>query len=184
MNKMNKIKSYIIGNNVVIWDYNDATKIYNMGFFGKPIGIGKVKPGDILLYPLQLSLFDALYLLEREKIEIYKDGEIINKTEFLEFADKNYNRFYEKYIVYEDLRKKGYIPRAGMKFGVDFVVYKKGPGIDHSPFMVHIEHDHLVIDPILLLRAGRLATSVKKKFITAIVSKGYPKYYVFNRFKP
>ena len=178
------IDAYIVSNSVVIWDYKDATTVYNLGFFGKPIGIGKVKPGDILLYPLQLSLFDALYLLERNKIRILKENKELTREEFIEFGNQNYKRFEEKYIVYEDLRKKGYIPRAGMKFGVDFVVYKKGPGIDHSPFMVHIEHDHLVIDPILLLRAGRLATSVKKKFITAIVSKGYPKYYVFNRFKP
>ncbi len=183
-NQENPIKATIIGDSVVVWDFEQATKLYNMGFFGKPIGVSKAKPGEPVIHPLHLSYFDALYLLEHGKICIEADQGEIDKSQFEKLVKKHHKHFQDKYIVYKDLRKKGYIPRAGMKFGVDFVVYEKGPGIDHSPFMVHIEHDQHVIDPVHLLRAGRLATSVKKKFVTATVSKGIPKYYVFNRYKP
>ena len=65
---------------------------------------------------------------------------------------------------------KGYIVNPGIKFGCDFAVYQKGPGIDHAPFLVQVYNRNENMTSTDLVLAGRLASSVKKQFILAIPS--------------
>jgi len=75
-----------------------------------------------------------------------------------------------KYIVFENLRNKGYIVSPGIKFGCDFAVYIHGPGIDHAPYLVKVLKPSQSISGVDIVLAGRLATTVKKQFILAIVN--------------
>ena len=43
---MDKPIAHLKGTRLIIWDNDDANKIYSLGFFGKPIGISKVKNSD------------------------------------------------------------------------------------------------------------------------------------------
>ena len=93
--------------------------------------------------------------------------------------------FEEKILVYKDIRKRNLIPRPGLKFGADFAVYQKGPGIDHSPYVITTLPRGSELTAIELVRAGRLATSVRKKFVIAtILSNNEIKYYGFEWSKP
>ncbi|VUC34052.1 unnamed protein product [Clonostachys rosea] len=38
------------------------------------------------------------------------------------------------YVVYHHFRSLGWVPRAGIKFGVDWLLYNKGPVFDHAEF--------------------------------------------------
>jgi tRNA-intron endonuclease len=75
-----------------------------------------------------------------------------------------------KYIVFENLRSKGYVVSPGIKFGCDFAVYIHGPGIDHAPYLVKVLKPSQNISGVDIVLAGRLATTVKKQFILAIVN--------------
>ena len=81
---------------------------------------------------------------------------------------ETHNLFQEKLLVYKDLRRSEYIVTSGMKFGSDFAVYKHGPGLDHAPFIVSVSKADTMIDSTEIVRAGRLATTVKKRFIIAV----------------
>ncbi|MFW5895624.1 MAG: tRNA-intron lyase, partial [archaeon] len=70
----------------------------------------------------------------------------------------------------------------GLKFGADFVCYKKGPGLEHSPFIVHVFPHNRKISAVDMVRSGRLATSVRKKFV--IANPQTKTYYFFEWFKP
>ena len=71
-----------------------------------------------------------------------------------------------------------------MKFGSDFVIYRVGPGFDHSQWVVHVEKDGAKMKAINIVRAGRLAASVKKKYlISTIVADENPIFYSFDRVK-
>ena len=81
--------------------------------------------------------------------------------------------------------EKNYILKPGLKFGSDFSVYKKGPGIDHAPFLIRVFPRGSKITPLDLVSAGRLANSVKKRYVMAIViSEKEIKYYEFKWTKP
>jgi len=179
-----KIPAKFINSRVVIFNPLYASYLYvKEKFFGSPLGISKPRL-EYFSKPSELSLIEAYYLLENDKITIFdvKREKDLSTKEFFEIAKQIHHKFEEKYVIYKDLREKGYIPRPGLKFGADFVVYKKGPGLEHSPFIVHVLPHDSKISAIDMVRAGRLATSVRKKFV--IANPQTINYYFFTWFKP
>ncbi len=179
----------LIGTRLIVWDHKAGLEIYRAGFFGKPVGIPKPKPEQAFDVPLLLDLMEGLYLLEERKIKVV-DGRTrkhVGRQVLLRAARKTYGGFELAYRVYRDLRDKGFIVTPGIKFGADFAVYERGPGIDHAPFIVSVETPKSVVGPFEVVRAGRLATTVRKQFIIAIPdarrgSKAV-RYIVFKWFK-
>lgn len=179
-----KIEAHLIGNRVIIFNPVQGSELYKNGFFGKPVGIRKPKTFDFDR-PLELSLIEAYYLLEQGKIEIYTGNKKVSTEEFLKLVENLYENFRSKYTVYKDLRKKNFVVRPGLKFGADFGVYEHGPGIDHAPFLVDVLPNTKKISAIEMVRAGRLATSVRKKFIIATLPlPDKINYFIFTWFKP
>ena len=179
-----KIPAKFINNRVIVFDPLYASILYvKHKFFGSPLGINKPKR-EYFAKPSELSLIEACYLLKKDKITVYdlKKEKYLSFDELYEISKKNHNNFEEKFIIYEDLREKGYIPRPGLKFGADFVVYKKGPGLEHSPFIVHVLSHDAKLTAADMVRAGRLATTVRKKFV--IANPLTKSYYFFEWFKP
>ncbi|MHA1649055.1 MAG: tRNA-intron lyase [Candidatus Helarchaeota archaeon] len=179
------IRAELLRNRVIVWNYEDGSQLYKEGFYGKPLGIRKPKSFEFNR-PLELSLFEAIYLLNKKKIEIYDEinNRKLDEETLLQIAIENFAEFEDKYKVYFDLRERGYVVRPGLKFGADFAVYQHGPGIDHAPFIVHCLQNTTSISSIEMVRAGRLATTVRKKFIIATITMDKVVYYMFTWFKP
>jgi len=161
------MKCELVENRLIVWDIEDSRKLFSSGYYGKPIGIPKPKFDEINV-PLILDLIEGLYLLEIKKISVYKENKKVTTETMTEICKKEYHDFDKKYLVYKNFRDKGYIINPGIKFGCDFAVYEKGPGIDHAPFLIQVYNrsDHISSTGIVL--AGRLATTVRKQFILAI----------------
>ncbi|PIN97682.1 MAG: tRNA-intron lyase, partial [Nitrosopumilus sp. CG10_big_fil_rev_8_21_14_0_10_33_7] len=120
---------------IIVWNIENSRKLFSHGYYGKPIGIPKPKPDEINV-PLILDLIEGLYLLENKKITIYKLNQKMTVDHMIEMCKKEYHDFDKKYLVYKNFRDKGYVINPGIKFGCDFAVYEKGPGIDHAPFLI------------------------------------------------
>jgi tRNA-intron endonuclease, archaea type len=80
--------------------------------------IGEIKDGKVIYSP-----FESLYLIETEKSEIFKENKKITKENLIKLFSKKDKEFFTKYLVFKELRKKGYIVKTGLKFGGDFRVY-------------------------------------------------------------
>jgi tRNA-intron endonuclease, archaea type len=161
-------KGQLIDNRIIIWDLEQSKKIYGMGFYGKPLGIPKPKGIDFES-PLILDLIEGLYLLSKSKLSVVGgNNKRISINHIIKKCKKEYNDFELKYIVFEYLRNKGYVVSPGIKFGCDFAIYERGPGIDHAPFLVQVYKQDDSISATQMVLAGRLATTVKKQFIIAI----------------
>ncbi len=161
------MKGDLIENRIVIWDIKDSQNLFKHGYFGKPIGIPKPKTDEINV-PLILDLIEGCYLQEISKIQIYKNNKKISLNEIIKICKKEYHNFDKKFQVYKDFREKGYVINPGIKFGCDFAVYQRGPGIDHAPYVVQVYNKSDVITSTSVVLAGRLSTSVRKQFILAI----------------
>ncbi|MGQ0771188.1 MAG: tRNA-intron lyase [Nitrososphaerota archaeon] len=157
----------LVENRIVVWDTKDAKRLFADSYYGKPIGIPKPKPEEIDV-PLILDLIEGCYLQERSQITIHKLKKKITKQQMLEICRNEYHNFDKKYQVYKDFRDKKYIVNPGIKFGCDFAVYQRGPGIDHAPYLIQVYNKNDTISSTGVVLAGRLATSVKKHFILAI----------------
>jgi len=161
------VKSELIENRIIVWNIDDSRKLFSQGYYGKPIGIPKPKFEEIDV-PLILDLIEGLYLLENKKITITKLKQKLTINQMIEICKKEYYDFDNKYLVYKNFRDKGYIINPGIKFGCDFAVYEKGPGIDHAPYLIQVYNRNESITSTGIVLAGRLATTVRKQFILAI----------------
>jgi len=164
-----KIETELIDNFLVVWDSKKGSELYKMGYYGKPIGIPKPKIPEFDV-PLILDLMEGLYLLESGIISVTggSEGKAVTFSRLRRMARRLYEDFDAKYAVYRDLRGQRLIVTPGIKFGCDFAVYKHGPGVDHAPYMVSVKKAKDEVTATDIVKAGRLATSVRKRFIIAI----------------
>jgi tRNA-intron endonuclease len=183
---MAKIKVELIENFLVVWDSTEGSQLYKTGFYGKPLGIAKPKIPEFNV-PLILDLMEALYLAQKEKITVYENSgkRRVGLKKLEQKAKQLYEEFDEKYAVYRDLRDSGLIVAPGIKFGCDFAVYKYGPGVEHAPYMVSVKKAGSEITATEIVKAGRLATTVNKRFIIAVPDLDAQKteYLIFKWFK-
>jgi len=163
------LKGEIVENRIIVWNIQESRDLFRNGYFGKPIGIPKPNPDEINV-PLILDLMEGCYLLEISKIKIYKDKKKVSLDELIKICREEYHNFDKKYLVYKDFREKEYVVNPGIKFGCDFAVYNRGPGIDHAPYLIQVYNKNDSISSTGVVLAGRLASSVKKQFILAIPS--------------
>ncbi len=180
-----KIDVELIENFLVVWNSDDGTELYKNGFYGKPLGISKPKIPEFKV-PLILDLMEGVYLAEKKKISVrYANGENVTVKKLRQEAKKLYDEFEDKYSVYKDLRDSGLVVTPGIKFGCDFAVYKYGPGVEHAPYMVSVKDAESDMSATEIVKAGRLATTVRKRFIIAVpdLSAKKARYLIFKWFK-
>jgi len=177
-----RIEAEFIENFLVIWNPKEGTQLYKMGFYGKPVGIPKPKLIEFDV-PLILDLMEGLYLVEKKVIIVKQNEKKIGLKELLKRARQLYEDFDLKYKVYKDLRNHGLIVTPGIKFGCDFAVYKHGPGLEHAPFMVSVKKAKDEITATEIVKVGRLATTVRKRFIIATPHENKMRYFIFKWFK-
>jgi tRNA-intron endonuclease len=179
------IEASLHGYRVLVWSKEESAKLYKSGFYGKLLSVNKPKDASDVNTYLELSTLEANYLLDKGVISVRSGRSLLTRERLLRISRKRYRLFNELYAVYQDLRGKGYVVRPAMKFGADFAVYRYGPGIDHAPFIIHVLPNSADIDPIEIVRAGRLSHTVRKKFVLATIDKMQKKvlYFMFNWWK-
>lgn len=175
-----------VENFLVVWDLKQSSQLFKMGYFGKPLGIPKPKTPKFDV-PLILDLMEGLYLAENKAIKVI-EGPKKKKVKLAELrkrARRLYDEFDLKYTVYRDLRNNGFVVTPGIKYGCDFAVYKHGPGIEHAPYMVSVKKSEENVTATEIVKTGRLATTVRKRFIVAIPNFETEKiqYLIFKWFK-
>jgi tRNA-intron endonuclease len=152
------MKGELHNNKVVISDNPTISKLY-----------GKRAYGSLANKKLYLTPLEAYYLSEKEKLEIEYNGNIITGAELISLTNVE-EGFEGKYVVYKDLRDRGYIVKTGFKYGCHFRVYRNSIE-EHAEYLVHsyVEHGSINVDD--LMKQARLAHSVKKKMVMALVDE-------------
>ncbi len=83
--------------------------------------------GESLKKEYQLHYFEALYLVFIKKLIVLnwrnKELSFANLLKILLKWDKN---IFSRFLIYRDLRGRGYVVKDGFGFGIDFRVYNRG----------------------------------------------------------
>jgi len=179
-----KIETEFVENFLVVWNPQKGSELFRLGYYGKPVGIPKPKMMDFNV-PLILDMMEGLYLMEKKIIAVTEGKKRVTFKKLQRRARNLYEEFDLKYAVYRDLRDKDLIVTPGIKYGCDFAVYKHGPGIDHAPYMVSVRKAEDEVTATDIVKAGRLATTVRKRFIIAIpaLEREQVQYLIFKWFK-
>ncbi len=120
---------------------------------------------------IELSLEEAAFLLETGKLQIKDEaGKELNLDGFLEHALDVSPKFVLRYLIYTDLKERGYAVQPG---GVDFWLYPRGakPGEKPARHFIRIfsESDFLSLDDLAALLIS--ARNMRKEPIIAVVDE-------------
>ncbi|MGD0805192.1 MAG: tRNA-intron lyase [Candidatus Bathyarchaeia archaeon] len=166
---------------LVVWSTEDSRNLFNTDFYGKPLG--NPKPREDFEEPLILDLIEGIYLLEKKKVFVLLNNHKMTFASLRKVAREKLEGFDAKYRVYHDLREKGFVVTPGLKYGCDFAVYEHGPGIDHAPYIIQVMSREDQMTALDVVKAGRLASTVRKTFIAAIPSCNDVEYLEFKWWK-
>jgi len=122
----------------------------------------------------ELLPYEALYLMRRDLLSLFKeDGTEVTQEELISSSPEKF--FWQKYVVYEDLRRKGY-EVGPSPFPLAFYVRRKGEEVSPTLLYVMVEGNKEAFGSLLsVLQAAR---STKKDAILAIVdATGGISYY-------
>ncbi|OYT51594.1 MAG: tRNA-intron lyase [Desulfurococcales archaeon ex4484_204] len=177
-------EAYLLGSKAVIFNVRFARCVFSKGFFGKPVGVRKPKSTDVD-QPIELSLIEAIYLVEKGVIDVIKEGRRVGLNELIGLAESLIDDFEVLYNTYRELRDAGFIVRSALKYGADFALYRLRPGLEHAPYLVKVLRYGGHVDPGDLIGWGRLSHSVRKELLLAITyPSGERSYIMFKWFRP
>lgn len=158
-----QVKTYMADERVLTENTDAARELYNQSRYGKLLTDGRI----------QLSLTEAMYLLERSKIAVSatRAKKALTHEQFLKKATKSQKNFWVKYSVFKDIRDRGYIIKTALKFGADFRVYDRGvkPGEDHARWIIYPVHEGDMMTWQEFSAKNRVAHSTKKRLLIGVV---------------
>lgn len=153
------MNSELSGDLVIVKD-KKATKLHEKSHYGNMVTEG-----------LQLSLIEAVHLACKGKLNILKNGKTISIDELFNILRKK--ELQTKYLVFSDLRNRGYIVKTGFKYGSEFRLYGRGksPGNGHSDYLVKVISEDYEIRASDFSSYVRVAHGVNKKLFFAVVDE-------------
>lgn len=153
---------------IFISSRHDAQYLWQFGGFGKffdHFPVQTLQKSQKYLITT-LSIEETLYLMKYHSdiFSVYsKSNELLDLMYICNCINFNnsYSRF--RFNTYSFFRKNGWIVKSGLKYGVDFLLYKDLPGVVHSDFAILFVTS--MISWLSLIATCRTVEQVKKKLI-------------------
>jgi len=166
-----KIHAKLINEKTVVLDPK-MQKILTERGFGEP-------ENDVLI----LDSFETLYLLYNNKLELKKINKSIIFDELIQkYIQKNDDTLI-RFLLYRDLRTKGYAVKDGFGFGSDFRVYERGTyGIKDAKFVIFAFNEGTQQKIGMIYKNIIEITKMGKEPIVAVIERrGEIIYYKINK---
>jgi tRNA-intron endonuclease len=142
----------------------DADRISQQGFYGNRIDDNR----------LELEPVELLHLIERKRLVVRKpSGEPIGSELIVnELLEKDPD-LWTRYLVFRDLRSRGYAVRQGFGGGIGFRVYARGdkPGAASASQLVYVLKEGVPISLSDLDMVTQTAVGSRKKLVFALVDQ-------------
>ncbi len=179
-----QIEGYIKDDKVLISNIDAVEEIYNTSYIGN---LEESENGNKILI---LDPMEVLLLCERKRILLWEDNDK-NKPQFdfeklLTYFSAYDDDLWQKYVIYMDLRRRGYIVRSGYGEGIEFRVFKRGADFneDSAKFLIYPVFEGYPIELRDLDKISRVALSSRKDLIVATVDRlSRPIYYSVRKFE-
>ena len=172
---MDSFKAYLSGSKIV----SSASEAFSLN--------SQSSIGDRIDDKIHYTLVEALYLMKKGRLELFKENKEISEDKLMKMAEKKEHNFFSRLRVYSDLKSRGYTVKTALKFGADFRVYDKGkkPGEEHAKWIVFAVYETDKLTWYEFAAKNRVAHSTKKNLLLAIVdAEGDITYYEVRWLKP
>jgi len=150
------------GDEVLVEDQPEASQLYTKGYFGLPQSGGSLK----------LDLLEAIYLTEAGKLKVYRSGALQNQDRLFRLGTRLNPKFDVDYIVYRDLRQRGYVVKKGAA-PLTFRVLPRGgiPNKNPSKYWVLAISERGEFDVSVLADIVDKDREMKKELLLAVVAE-------------
>ena len=132
---------------------------------------------------LILNSFETLYLLYNNKLELKKVNKNIIFDELIQKYIQKNDDILTRFLLYRDLRTKGYVVKDGFGFDSDFRVYEKGTyGQKDAKFLIFAFNEGTQQKIGKLYKNIHEITQMGKEPIIAVIERrGEIIYYKINK---
>ena len=133
-----------------------------------------------------LKDYEALFLLYNGKLEIFRNNKKISMNELVNFSLSRDSNAWTRFLIYRDLRSRGYVVKEGFGFGVDFRVYERGEfGTKPAKYVVCgiNEGTKISVEEINEM-VNQIKNMGKNAILAAIERRGEVIYYKIQTWKP
>jgi tRNA-intron endonuclease len=150
---------------------DEADRIAQHGLYGTRLDDGR----------LELEPVELLHLIERKRITVKTvSGNPIGSKEIVKSLYGTDPNLWIQYLVFRDLRSRGYAVRQGFGGGIGFRVYARGerPGIASADQLIYVLKEGEAISLNDLDMVTETALAARKKLIFGLVDQnGEVNYY-------
>ena len=139
--------------------------------------------GEIEKEKLILKQFETLYLLYANKLILKKGKKQMDFNSFMSLCQKTDSDILTKFLIYRDLRNRGYVVKDGFGFGSDFRVYERGHfGEKGAKFLIFgLNEGQQEKMGNLQKKIEEITQMGKEPIIAVIERRGEVIYYKINR---
>lgn len=134
---------------------------------------------------ITLSAYETLFLHSKGMLEVTNDqtGRVLDFQELLHRFESTEENLWMKYLIYRDLRSRGYVVRKGFGLGIDFRAYERGNyGKATASYLILGIQEGKPIMAQRLVNVLRHSLSLKKKLMLAVVNRrGEIVYYTVSK---
>jgi tRNA-intron endonuclease len=134
---------------------------------------------------LTLTFYEALFLLSKGVIEVEDEetGKTVGFENILKRFQSADENAWVRYLIYRDLRSRGYVAREGFGLGIDFRVYERGEyGKETAEYLIFGIQEGQPVSVEELARALEYVQSLKKKLVLAVINRrGEIVYYSLSQ---
>ncbi|MDQ1279309.1 MAG: tRNA-intron endonuclease, archaea type [Thermoproteota archaeon] len=171
----NAIESVLKDKTVIIPTQENADQLLSGGY-----GVACENESGIVL-----TSYEALYLQCEYRISVmdHDNGEILDAHTLLERLRVSDSEAWTKYLIYRDLRSRGYVVREGVGWGINFRVYERGAYGEHAAkYIIQAIVEGAPVPVEKLEETLRLARNNKKEVIVAVMDRrGEIVYYSLDQ---
>ena len=121
---------------------------------------------------LHLNAYETMYLLDREKLVVKdKNNKILNKEHLVKLFTTSNPQFLLNYLVYKNLRNRGYIVKDGINNLLAFRMYPRGARINEDVAKIFIQplSEDVLVNLERIDKMIKTAHWLKKKLVFAVV---------------
>ena len=175
--KIEIIDGIFKNNKIEILNSPTAQSLYEKNYFGTLL------PNN----SLELDVLEALLLIERSRIKIFDENKKeMTAEQILSIIVEEDPRIWVKYLVYRDLRQRGYMVRLGYGEGIDFRVYPRGSTRSEAiaKYFIFILDEGNSVQLQNLDQITQQTLNARKKLIIVTLDRlGDPTYYHLEQTK-
>jgi tRNA-intron endonuclease len=133
-----------------------------------------------------LKDYEVLYLMYSAKLSLIKNKKKTAFTDYVNYALTRDENAWTRFLIFRDLRSRGYVVREGFGFPIDFRVYERGDyGNKAAKYIVFgLNEGRTMTVAELKKNVDQMSTMGKEAVIGVVERRGEVIYYKIAKWRP